>query len=130
MLSPLAADHVQRPRNCGPMEGATHFGTCGSRGDGPYVEIWLQIDESEERIKRAAYRTHGCPSSIASASMLCQVVTGRTLSQALSLEAKDLILILGGLPEGKETFATMSVEALRSALASKTNSTDRSQEEP
>jgi NifU-like protein involved in Fe-S cluster formation len=114
MLSAIAADHVQRPRNCGPLEGATSFGTCGSRGDGPYVEIWLEVQG--DLITRAAYRTPGCPSSTAAASMLAQLVTGRTLAQAGALTDTDLLRILGGLPEGKEEFATMAVKALSAAI--------------
>jgi NifU-like protein involved in Fe-S cluster formation len=98
------------------MEGATHFGTCGCRGEGPYVEIWLDIEG--DTIKRAAYRTPGCPSSIAAASVACQIITARTREQALRLNPEDLLLILGGLPEGKEPFATMSVTAVEAALAS------------
>jgi hypothetical protein len=32
------------------------------------------------------------------------------------LEARDLISIMGGIPEGKERFAAMAVEALAKAL--------------
>lgn len=116
MLSPLAALHVQQPRNVGPLEGATHVGSCGTQGEGPYVTIWLIIEEGV--IRRVAYATHGCPSSIASASMLCQIAIGRTTEAVSQLTAEDLVRILGGLPEGKEHFAQMAVYALASASAS------------
>lgn len=53
MLSSIAADHVQRPRNAWPLEGATHTGLSGSPGDGPHVQIWLFIDG--EVIRKATY---------------------------------------------------------------------------
>lgn len=112
MLSSLAADHVQRPRNQGPLEGAA-YGVSGDPGDGPWIEIWLRVEG--DRIVDAAYRTHGCPSSIASGSVLCDLVRGRTLAQAMSLEAHDLLVVLGELPEGKGHFPSMAVEALRRA---------------
>jgi NifU-like protein involved in Fe-S cluster formation len=99
------------PRNVGPLEDATHFGQSGCPGDGPYVQIWVQLKDGV--ISRAAYATHGCPSSIASASILCQLVTGRELARASCLEAEDLVTVLGGLPEGKERYAAHAIEALR-----------------
>ena len=108
MLSALAADHVHRPRNIGPLEGA-QYGVSGEPGEGPWIEIWLQVEEG--RIVNAAYRTHGCPSSIAAGSVLCDLVRGRTIDQAMRLKADDLLTILGELPPGKGHFAGMAVEA-------------------
>jgi nitrogen fixation protein NifU and related proteins len=117
MLSAIAAEHVQNPRNRGALENATHVGTCGTPGDGPYVRIWLLIKDG--RIEKANYNTHGCPSSVASASMTAALVAGRTVEQASRLTEVDLMKILGGLPEGKEQFATFAVRALHSALEEK-----------
>jgi NifU-like N terminal domain len=55
MLSAIAAEHVQNPRNRGALENATHVGTCGTPGDGPYVRIWLLIKDG--RIEKANYNT-------------------------------------------------------------------------
>ena len=114
MLSALAADHVQRPRHRGPLDAATHYGVAGSPGDGPYCQIWLIVQDG--LIKEAAFKTPGCPASTASASVLCQVVTGRSLEQASLLTGEDLLNILSGLPEGKEQHAFRSIQALGSAL--------------
>lgn len=113
MLSPVAADHVQRPRNQGPLENATHYGVSGSPGDGPYVEIWLDVQGGT--IARAGYRTPGCPSSTAAASMTCQLAIGKATDWPSQLTSNDLMMILGGLPEGKGDYARMAVEALQHA---------------
>lgn len=111
MLSAVASDHVQRPRNQGLLEGATHYGLSGSPGDGPYVELWLEVRNGT--IDRAAYRTHGCPSSVAASSLLCRLSAGRELEKIQALTGDELLLVLGGLPEGKERFAFMAVEAMK-----------------
>jgi NifU-like protein len=113
MLSSKVAEYVQHPRNIGPLEGAS-YGVSGVPGEGPSMQMWLRIEGG--RIVDAAYRTHGCPSSIASGSCICDLVRGRTLEQAGRLTADDVRLFLGGLPEGKGHFADMGVEALRRAL--------------
>jgi NifU-like protein involved in Fe-S cluster formation len=114
MLSAIAAEHVQRPRNCGELANPTHVGMAGERGEGPYVILRLIVGDG--RILKAAYQTNGCPSSIASASVLCQLITGREVERVLRLDDKDLLAVLGGLPEGKSDCAERAVDALRNAL--------------
>jgi nitrogen fixation protein NifU and related proteins len=123
MLSSIAADHVQRPRNAGRIEDATHVGLYGSPGDGPYVQLWFVVEDGV--IRGAAYETHGCPSSIAAASLLCQIVIGRPIERALLLTSDDLLKIIGGLPEGKEPFATHAVEALKKGLNNESTTVSR-----
>jgi len=113
MLSALAADHVQRPRNRGRFEGYSHYGVGGTVGEGPATQIWLLVEAG--MIRRAAYETHGCPSSIAAASLLCTLITGREFARAQTLTAEELLIVLQGLPEGKGMFANLAVDALRSA---------------
>jgi NifU-like protein involved in Fe-S cluster formation len=109
----LTANTIDHPLR-GELPGATNVGTSGEPGEGPYVRLWLKVEA--ETIKAASYRTPGCPSSIAAASMTVRLITGRTVEQAMRLEAKDLLLILGGLPEGRGHIATMCIEALRDGL--------------
>jgi hypothetical protein len=47
--------------------------------------------------------------------MLAQLATGRDLDKLLTLESSELLLVLGGLPEGKEYYAELAIKALRSA---------------
>jgi NifU-like protein involved in Fe-S cluster formation len=76
--------------------------------------LWFQVEDGT--IRRAAYRTYGCPSATACGSMTAEVLTGRRVKQALQLEAADLIRLLRGLPEGKEHCATLAVQALAQAF--------------
>lgn len=114
ILSDRAFDHVSRPRNRGGLEDADRLGISGTPGEGPYVQIWLKCEEG--RVLKASYDTNGCPSSIASASALCELATGREMNKLLLLQANDLIIYLGGLPEGKEYYATLAIEALHQGL--------------
>ena len=114
MLSDVARIVMQDRTLAGPLEGATNVGTCGEPGNGAYVRIWLKILNG--RILAAASATHGCPSSQAASAMTAKLVTGRGVEQALRLTGQDVVLVLGGLPEGKGHFADMAVSALRSAL--------------
>jgi NifU-like protein involved in Fe-S cluster formation len=107
-------DHVLNPRNSGPLPDATCVGCVGIPGEGRYIKVYLVV--VDERIEEASYECNGCPASIASASLVCQLARGRTTDFAGLIEPKDVLVLLHGLPEGKEEMAQMAVEALRNAL--------------
>ena len=116
MMTELAQRYVQGPLMRGPLEGATHFGESDPRGDGPYMQIWLIIEEGS--ILKAAYRSPGCPSSSACGGVLCALVTGREVARALSLTVQDLLNVIGELPEGKGHYAERAIRALQAAADS------------
>ena len=117
MYSTIVGEHFHHPRRVGPLAGATHQGTAGVPGEGPYVVLWFAVEA--ERITAAAYRSHGCPAAMASASMVAQLVEGRSIEAALTLTQRELTQALGGLPEGKEHCPRLAVEALAKAFDSK-----------
>ena len=114
MLSEFALKFVSSPLNRGPLEDATHYGESDQPGEGPYVQIWLFIEDCV--IKKAAFKSPGCPSSTASAGVLCALVTGREVDKALSLTSSDLLAVIGGLPEGKGHYVDRTLKALGKAL--------------
>jgi len=114
MYSDIVHEHVSRPRNVGPLESATHQGTAGTPGDGPYMILWFEV--ADGTIRRAAYKTYGCPAAIASGSVTAVLLTGLPVEKALLLNEQDILRVLGGLPEGKEHCAALSVAAMRAAL--------------
>jgi nitrogen fixation protein NifU and related proteins len=116
MYSLIASEHFNNPRRLGPLTEATHKGTAGIPGEGPYVVLWLEL--TGNIITGAAYKTYGCPAAIASASMLAQLVEGREVADALELDDASLTEALDGLPEGKEHCPRLAVEALVDALNS------------
>lgn len=114
MFTAAVLDHTLNPRNAGPLVGASHFGQAGDPGGGPYVQLWFQVNE--ERIIRGAYQTYGCPAAVACASLAAEVLVGRTVDQALSMDASDIALLLGGLPEGKGHCPALVVAAISRAF--------------
>lgn len=126
MFSAIAIDHVQSPRNRGPLQGATHVGTGGSPGEGPYARLWLIVEDG--RIVDASYKTPGCPSSTACASVLCQLISGRDVQLCRMLTNADLLAVVGGLPEGKDYWIDHVMAALNDALNCHENPTKDSSE--
>ena len=114
MYSAVVSDHFHHPRRVGPLVGGTHLGTAGVVGEGPYVVLWLRVVDSW--VESAAYRTYGCPAAIACASVLCELVEGRSVDWVSGVEASALVCALDGLPWGKEHCPDLAIGALRVAL--------------
>ena len=115
-LTDFALRFVHGPLNRGPMEDATHYGESDRPGDGPYVRIWLKIEDGI--INAAAFKSPGCPSSTATAGALCAVITGRGVGVAAALTPQDLLTLVGELPDGKGHYVERSLNALRLATFS------------
>lgn len=107
-------EHFERPRHVGELqEPALHVevinSACGDR-----IKLWLLL--RDEVIQTASMKAVGCPPTIASASILCEMVTGMKVSQALLLDAQSIEEALDGLPRGKKHAAVLAIEALQEAL--------------
>ena len=111
----MALSHINNPRNVGPLEGATHYGVAGVPGDGPFVQMWFIVEN--ETIRQGTYKTYGCPTSIASASMIAELVAGKSVETALSLTERDVIALLAYVPEGKGDCPPRAIRALQNAFS-------------
>jgi NifU-like protein involved in Fe-S cluster formation len=124
MFSQTALDHIASPRNAGRLQSFTHYGCGGVPGDGPYVELWLQVEDS--KVIQVGQESNGCPSTMACASYISTISVNRKVEAIQTLSSEDLILLLGGLPPGKEKSAALAVEALQNALVGALGAVTRS----
>ena len=71
---------------------------------------------SNGRIETAQYLAYGCPPTLVTGSVLTELITGKTVDEALAITRSDLIDQVGGLPSRKHHAAALAIEALASAL--------------
>jgi nitrogen fixation NifU-like protein len=93
-------DHSRHPRHFGALEGATHVGEgynplCGDR-----VKIYLSLD-TQNRIANIKFEGKGCAISQASASLMTDMLVGRTLAEAEKLMGGFLHLVKGEADAGE-----------------------------
>lgn len=74
-------DHYRNPRNARalpdvPEENLHENPTCGDA-----VKLAVELT-ADGRVERVAFEGHGCAMSVASASMMTELLSGRTLDQA------------------------------------------------
>ena len=76
----IILDHYQNPRNHGRLEPAT----VANRGYNPLCgdEVELFLDLEGEQIQKIGFTGRGCSISQASASMMTEMVKGRSLDEA------------------------------------------------
>ena len=114
LFSTRVLEEARQPRNMGVMlDPDGHALVCGPCGDS--MEIFLRIQDS--RIAVAAFMTDGCGPTVACGSMLTQIVKGKSLEEAMAIEAADVIIALDGLPPEHVHCAALAVNTLQEAVA-------------
>ena len=76
-------DHSRHPRNFGHPDDANREAQGNNPLCGDRVTVYLHIDG--EVIAGASFEARGCAISLASASMMTEMVTGRTVAEARDL---------------------------------------------
>ena len=110
---------IKHPKNVGELDGADAVGTVGSEDCGDMLRMWVKFKEVDGKrvIDRATFQTFGCETAIAVASVATELISGKTVEDALTMNGTDLSAPLGALPPLKIHCAQLVEEALRSALA-------------
>lgn len=113
----IILDHYRNPRNHGTLEHPTHQARAlnASCGD----KLQMDIIVKNDIIEAVRFSGVGCAISQASASLLTEAVTGKSVTNALSLEPKDSLALLGvTLSPSRIKCGLLSLETLKKTLGS------------
>ena len=113
---------LRHPKNLGELAGADAVGTVGSEDCGDMLRMWVKFKDVNGKriIDRATFQTFGCETAIAVASVATELISGKTVEEALAMNEGQLSAPLGPLPPLKIHCAQLVEGALRSALAPET----------
>ncbi|HZB91501.1 MAG TPA: SUF system NifU family Fe-S cluster assembly protein [Stellaceae bacterium] len=79
----IILDHGQHPRNFRAQEHPSHFANGHNPLCGDRVTVYVTFDG--ERIKDVSFQGRGCAISQASASLMTEILKGKTLDEAAAL---------------------------------------------
>ncbi len=109
----IILDHSRHPRHFGALPAANrtaegHNPLCGDR-----VKIYLAVDPATDRIADVSFEGRGCAISVASASLMADLLKGRSIADVERLMGGFLHLVKGedarSLDEGdRETLEVMA----------------------
>src|SRR5215831_10650782 len=91
---------IKHPKNLGELDGADAVGTVGSEDCGDMLRMWVKFKEVDGKrvIDKATFQTFGCETAIAVASLATELISGKTVEEALTMNEEQLSAPLGPLP--------------------------------
>lgn len=114
MYSPQLLDHFQNPRNAGDVADADATAEIENPACGDVLRLSLKVKSG--RIAEIRFKAKGCVPSMACASALTELVSGRSLIESQNLKRETLIAAVGGLPQASTHAAQLALDALSAAL--------------
>lgn len=112
---------VEKP-HMGTIANADHVsemtGSCGDT-----MSICIKVEEGI--IRDAKYQVLGCPGAVASAMAAVDLVKGKTIEEARSLNDGDVFRLLESIPAQKHHCIQLAVKTLQKALDEYTSGSDQ-----
>jgi nitrogen fixation protein NifU and related proteins len=112
MYSATLLDHFEHPRNAGDLPEAN----VRVRVENPVCAdvLELSLTVTDGKIDAVRFKAKGCVPSVACASLLSELVHGRSIAEVTLSEA-DLVNGLGGLPQASTHAAQLALDAFKMA---------------
>ena len=89
----VVLEHYRSPRNKGDLADSTHRITMNNPLCGDVIEVLLKVQAG--RIVEIGFEGKGCSISLASASMMTDRLKGRTVDEAMALDASFTRMLHG-----------------------------------
>lgn|SRR3989344_3422080 len=115
MYNQKILDRFQHPKFSGEIKDADGIGEVGNLRCGDIMRIYIKVKDN--KIKDIKFMTYGCIAAIASSDVLCEIVKGKTLDQAMKVTSQDVIKAMGGeVPPIKVHCSVLAQNALKKAI--------------
>ncbi len=109
-------DHFTNPHNLGTLEGANAEATEGSPACGDMVNYTLKINPETLIIEDIKFKSYGCASNIATASIATDIVKGKHIDDVKHMGTSEAAAKLGGLPPIKMHCSVLAINGIKAAI--------------
>ena len=119
MYTEKVMEHFKNPRNMGELKDADGVGKVGNPRCGDVMHLYIKVNKDkggEEIIKDIKFKTFGCVAAISTSDVICDLVKGKPIEEAMKLTKQDIIDVLGELPPLKIHCSLLAIDALKEAV--------------
>ncbi len=112
-------DHYNNPRNVGSLDkNDPNVGTgmVGAPECGDVMKLQIKVNDATGIIEDAKFKTFGCGSAIASSSLATEMLKGKTVDEALSIQNTVIVNELS-LPPVKIHCSVLAEDAIKAAIS-------------
>ncbi len=113
-LGKKVKDHFSNPRNVGEIENPDGVGYFGNLSHSINLELYIRVEDSV--ITDAKFKAFGCATTIATISMVSEMLEGKSIDEALDISDKEIAEALDGLPPSRMHCAEIGHELIKSAV--------------
>jgi nitrogen fixation protein NifU and related proteins len=114
MYSAQVLDHFQHPRNAGEVANPDSSVQLENPACGDVLKLTLRVED--DRIAEIRFLAQGCVPTMACASLLTELLQGKTITEARRLRREELVKVIGGLPEASVHASYLAMDALHAAI--------------
>jgi len=114
MYSAAVLDHFKNPRNAGELENASATVEVTNPVCGDVLRLAARVEN--RMISAVRFKAQGCVTALACASLLTELVVGKSVDDAREVRAAQISQALGGLPQATFHGAQLAAEALETLL--------------
>ena len=111
----LILEHWRNPRNKGSLENPDIDVVEANPLCGDVVRLQLSVKEGT--VKDVRFEGRGCAISQAAASLLTEMIKGKTVSELEEMKDEELLSALGGVIKTRLSCALLPLRALRKGLS-------------
>lgn len=116
----IILDHYRNPRNHGTLEHPTHRSQALNASCGDKLQMDMIV--KDDIIEEVRFSGVGCAISQASASLLSEAIASKPVKEALAMEPKDVLALLGvTLSPSRIKCGLLSLETAKKTLSSAKN---------
>jgi nitrogen fixation protein NifU and related proteins len=106
----LLADRIQKPRYGGTIHSPDYRMQCQNPICGDCITTTIRLSQQTDKIEQIKHEAIGCGISIASADLMAEILSGRSITEAAAISIFFSDMLLGGrtMPEEFEKLNALS----------------------
>ncbi len=129
IYSEIILDYYRNPRNKGKLDKPQIQSKDTNPLCGDIIEIQMELD-GDSKVKDIKFNGMGCAISQASASMLTELVKGKSLDEARKISKEEILSLIGGqLSAVRLKCALLSLKVMKMGLYNYIGSLENAKEE-